>query len=97
MSLVAASGGREEAGRCPPGGPGEIGARAIDGCQSDLVAAVENGGLVEQVGRIGLSQLDDSRKRRIVHCGAHGRIRAVAPQWREVLLEERVVQVVPIN
>ena len=63
--------------------------------QRNLVAAVKERSLVQQVRRIRLRQLDHRRERRVVHCRAHGGIGAISPQRREVVLSQRVVKVVP--
>ena len=73
---------------CPPPGARNRG-------QGDLVAAVKESGFVEQVGRIRLGQLDDRRVGRIVHGRSYGWIAAVAPQRREVVLGQRVMEIVP--
>ena len=65
--------------------------------QSDFVAAVKERGFVEQVGRIRLGQLDGRRVGRIVHRRADRRIAAVAPQRREVVLCQRVVEICPMS
>ena len=87
---------REEAGCVPSARLSKrLASDAVNRGQSDLVAAVKESGFVEQVGRIRLGQLDDRRVGRVVHGRAYRRIGAVAPQRREEVLGQRVMEIVP--